>query len=99
MPTIFSAFLFATALLSVNINAETIYIPEHYVPIGQQAADKQAMNRPERGLTKNQVKKMFGAPEEQRQAVGQPPISSWKYDDFTVYFEGNTVLHSVLIDP
>lgn len=54
-----------------------------------------AMNMPERGMTKTQVERQFGNPEQTRPAVGQPPISRWVYGDFTVYFEGDYTLHAV----
>jgi hypothetical protein len=31
--------------------------------------------------------------------VGDPPISRWVYDHFTVYFEYDKVLHSVVNKP
>lgn len=71
--------------------AETIIIP-----VGQQAAEKQVLERPRRGSSKEQVKAHFGDPVSITPAVGAPPISSWEYPDFTVYFEYNHVLHSVL---
>ncbi len=71
--------------------AETVY-----VPIGQQGADKQSIARPRSGMTKTQVKNQYGEPKDWRAAVGEPPISSWVYNDFTVYFEYEHVIHSVL---
>jgi hypothetical protein len=29
-------------------------------------------------------------------AVGEPPISRWEYTGYTVYFEHDLVLHSVI---
>ncbi|MBZ2188024.1 hypothetical protein K8B33_02865 [Alcanivorax sp. JB21] len=46
-------------------------------------------------MTKTQVERNFGKPEQTRPAVGQPPISRWVYGDFTVYFEGDYTLHAV----
>lgn len=37
----------------------------------------------------------FGAPNIRVPAVGDPPISSWEYPQFTVYFEFDRALHSV----
>ena len=54
-----------------------------------------AMDMPERGMSKTQVERDLGRPEQTRPAVGQPPISRWVYDDFTVYFEGDYTLHAV----
>src|SRR5690554_745684 len=50
---------------------------------------------PERGMTQDAVRAKFGAPKRQVAPVGNPPISRWVYDDFTVYFEGSISIHSV----
>ncbi|WP_416392088.1 hypothetical protein NR756_10100 [Alloalcanivorax xenomutans] len=50
---------------------------------------------PQRGMTQNQVRAQFGAPQDTKGPVGQPPISRWGYPDYTVYFENQVVLHSV----
>jgi hypothetical protein len=51
---------------------------------------------PKRGLSKAQVEQRFGAPARQVGAVGEPPISRWIYSKFTVYFEGDRVIHAVV---
>jgi len=50
---------------------------------------------PDRGLTQDAIRAQFGAPKRQVAPVGNPPISRWIYDDFTVYFEGNFSIHAV----
>ena len=52
----------------------------------------QTVRVPARWLTKDEVENMFGAPLNKSQAVGNPPISWWEYNDCYVYFEGNRVL-------
>jgi hypothetical protein len=52
-------------------------------------------DRPGRGMTMARVETKFGAPMSRRGAVGDPPISSWEYADFTVFFEYDRVLHAV----
>lgn len=52
-------------------------------------------NAPTRGMSKQTVIKKWGAPATKHKAVGQPPISSWDYAGFSVYFEHHRVLHSV----
>lgn len=54
---------------------------------------------PMRGLNKAQVEQKFGAPTERVAAVGRPPISSWVYPSFIVYFEYDLVLHAVVTPP
>ena len=53
-------------------------------------------SRPMRGTTQAQVEAKFGSPASKRAAVGDPPISRWEYQDFTVYFEHDRVIHAVL---
>ncbi|TNE94683.1 hypothetical protein [Porticoccus sp.] len=78
-------------LLSLPLAAEQVV-----VPVGQQAAEKQALERPHRGISKERVREQFGEPLTMQNGVGEPPISSWEYSDFVVYFEHDLVLHSVL---
>lgn len=65
------------------------------VPVGEQS-QASAIARPLAGMKKDDVEEKFGAPLERKGPVGEPPISSWEYRDFTVYFEYNTVLHTVV---
>ena len=53
--------------------------------------------RPVNGLSMQQVEQRFGQAENESAAVGQPPITVWSYSDFKVYFEEQTVIHSVVI--
>lgn len=50
---------------------------------------------PRRGATMQEVEKTVGQPKQVLPAVGDPPITRWIYDAFTVYFEHNRVIHSV----
>ncbi len=54
------------------------------------------MHLPGNGLTKADVKTRFGEPAKQYAAVGDPPITRWDYDKYSVYFEYDLVLFSVL---
>lgn len=51
--------------------------------------------QPTRGATKADVMAKFGEPAGQNGPVGEPPISSWDYGSFVVYFEYDHVLHAV----
>jgi hypothetical protein len=55
-----------------------------------------ASSRPRRGITMTSVEAQFGAPTERVPAVGEPPITRWEYPGFTVFFEHDRVLHSVV---
>lgn len=69
---------------------------EIIIPVGQQSVEKQAMERPQNGINKDQVEQRFGKPSDWSDPVGEPPITSWEYANFVVYFEHDLVLHSVL---
>lgn len=59
------------------------------------AGTAQAANMPKRGEHMNHVQSAYGPPVNQYDAVGTPPITRWDYEEFSVYFEHNTVVHSV----
>jgi len=50
---------------------------------------------PARGLTQQNVVSKWGQPLGKNAPVGEPPISSWEYEPFVVYFEYDRVIHSV----
>jgi len=54
------------------------------------------MQLPTNGQSKADVEAKFGAPLNKQAAVGDPPISNWKYDTYSVYFEYDLVLFAVL---
>lgn len=51
---------------------------------------------PQRGLSMEQVRAKFGEAQHVDPAVGEPPITRWQYQGFTVYFEHRHVIHSVI---
>lgn len=67
---------------------------ELQVPVGQQGDKTQ--QRPDSGMSKQLVEDKFGVPETVKGPVGEPPITIWRYKHFTVYFEYDRVIHSVL---
>lgn len=54
------------------------------------------MDLPTNGQSKSDVEARFGAPEVKHDPVGDPPITRWQYGDYSVYFEYDLVLFSVL---
>ena len=52
--------------------------------------------RPLRGADQDSVRAQFGQPQQVIGPVGQPPITRWEYPRFTVVFEHQYVLHSVV---
>lgn len=66
------------------------------IPVGQQGDSQATSEVPTNGMTQESVESRFGSPQQRRAAVGEPPISSWVYDDYVVYFEHDRVLRTVL---
>ncbi|SHE51712.1 hypothetical protein SAMN04487965_0062 [Microbulbifer donghaiensis] len=77
-----------TLLLTVGVQAETIEIP-----VGAQGGDTHVEQV--RGLKKDEVTARLGEPVSIQGPIGDPAISRWEYADFYVYFEWETVLHTV----
>ena len=63
------------------------------IPGNTPAMDKQMM--PKRGISMDAVLGEFGEPDERYGPVGEPAITEWVYGSFRVYFEHQTVLHTV----
>jgi hypothetical protein len=70
--------------------AETVVIN------GQVRIEQNSVAHPTRGTTMHQVEAKFGAPQKRYPAVGKPPITRWDYPSFSVFFEYNRVVHSVV---
>lgn len=77
--------------------ADTLDMPNAATAQGENDSLEVAM--PARGMSMQRVESRYGRPAGKDPAVGEPPISRWSYDDYTVYFEGNYVIHSVLDRP
>jgi hypothetical protein len=52
--------------------------------------------RPTSGQSMDKVRSLFGEPAETKPAVGDPPITRWIYNNFTVYFEHDRVINTVV---
>lgn len=81
--------IMAIVALGMTATADVVKIGN-----GQPVVMKQA-EQPTRGMSQQQVSKRFGAPRSKHPAVGKPPIIRWDYPSYSVYFEGNYVLHAV----
>jgi hypothetical protein len=62
----------------------------------ERVRESQAVPMPKRGATMDQVRAQFGEPLESQGPVGQPPITTWRYHDISVYFEKKWVINSVV---
>ncbi len=54
------------------------------------------MQLPVNGQSKADVSAKYGSPAKKSSAVGDPPISRWDFDTYSVYFEYDLVLFTVL---
>ncbi len=84
------AITLTNGLLGGTLAAEQITLP-----LGEQTRQSE-LQLPQRGMHKDAVQREFGNPEEITDAVGDPPISQWRYADYVVYFEGNWVIRAVV---
>ena len=69
---------------------------ERTVVAAAQGVSPEVPMAPRNYMTMAAVTEMFGEPENQAPAVGQPPITRWYYPGYTVYFEYDRVITSVL---
>lgn len=84
-----------TCLLAASFHIQSAVADELRIPVGEQANTQAKIDMPTHGMNKERVRSLFGDPIEEVTPKGQPPISRWKYQEFTVYFDSNTVIHSV----
>jgi hypothetical protein len=52
---------------------------------------------PSKGMQMNQVESKYGVPLQRKGPIGEPPITIWKYEKFSVYFEHQHVIHAVVL--
>lgn len=78
----------AGGLLSVPAQADVLLIEE--------VRERMKRDLPGNGLSRSEVERRYGAPAERRAPVGDPPITRWVYEDYSVYFEYDLVIESVL---
>lgn len=82
-------------MVGFTINLHSSIAEDIRIPIGEQAKDQIPVDMPAKGMSKERVRNLFGEPLEDVPAKGKPPISRWKYKEFTVYFDGTAVIHCV----
>jgi hypothetical protein len=88
-----------TVLAAVGIACGLTLAPSfaQNLQMAEPPAAQAAAAAPARGLSMADVESRYGAPAERYAAVGQPPITRWVYPSFVVYFEYQTVVHTVRI--
>ncbi len=74
---------------TLQVNAQVVKTP------GSNAQVVVNSSMPHRGLSKLQVENRFGQPSTKEGPVGNPSIYRWNYNNYSVFFENNIVIHSV----
>lgn len=88
MPVRYKFMLAFALIITASVQADSLSIPGHF-------DSTSTIVMPKRGISMDQVLSEFGEPIRRIDPVGEPPISEWDYGDFRVYFEYQTVLHTV----
>ncbi|MGV6827560.1 MAG: hypothetical protein ACWA5Q_11350 [bacterium] len=94
MRSCFSILLSGALVLGAStVTADTLMVDA----ISQDPPNTESgLMRPKNGMTMDEVKKSSGENFSANGPVGDPPITSWTYDRFTVYFEYDRVITSVV---
>lgn len=62
----------------------------------EEVRQAEKMELPYNGMTMAEVRSHYGEPVRTHAPVGDPPITRWDYKDWSVYFEYDRVLSTVL---
>jgi hypothetical protein len=62
----------------------------------EEVRQAERMDLPENGQSMDDVRARFGDPASKNAAVGDPPITRWDFERFSVYYEYGLVLFTVL---
>ena len=82
-----------TALMAAPVHAEVLLLDA----IKQAPANApDGIPRPSRAMTMKQVRAQFGDPVKEHPWVGNPPITRWDYPEYSVFFENDLVLETVV---
>ena len=87
---LFTGVFLAASCLPLAATADVLVLDE--------VRQVEKMDLPKNGLSKAEVESRFGAPSKRHNAVGEPPITRWDYGSYSVYFEYDVVLFSVLTE-
>ncbi|MET0069127.1 MAG: hypothetical protein ABW096_03755 [Candidatus Thiodiazotropha sp.] len=88
--TLYAAII---CLLALPASADVLLIESiHSVPINSE----EGIPRPKRSMSMDQVTQRYGQPVTAYPSVGEPPITRWDYSGYSVFFEYDLVLTSVV---
>ena len=90
------------AVLCASLAVTGLAVADTVVVDDQVAVKPSSVQTPKRGSTMADVEKRFGAPTERHPTVSspgtahQPPITRWDYSGFSVFFERDRVIDTVV---
>ncbi|MEN8170955.1 MAG: hypothetical protein ABFS08_12100 [Pseudomonadota bacterium] len=90
--SLISATLLLTLAAAAPASADTLQLPQ----TGPTTPVPAGMEVPVRGMHMEQVELMYGKPPSISPPVGDPPITTWGYPGYSVYFEYSYVIQSVV---
>jgi len=85
-----------TRIVLALLLAFTIQAADADVLLIDEVRQSESMQLPVNGQNKADIEAKFGSPAKKHAAIGDPPISRWEYDRYSVYFEHDLVLFTVL---
>ena len=94
-PTSYRFIVLLSACIGATFALASAAMAQEQTAAAQSTAAS-APTHPARGSTMETVKAKFGAPTQEAPAVGRPPITRWEYPGYTVFFENDKVLHTVI---
>lgn len=88
-----AALALAMSGVAMTANADTLLMDTIQ---SAPANSKSGLQRPRSGASMATVRSQFGEPSSVKSAVGDPPITRWVYPSYTVYFEHENVIDTVV---
>ena len=83
-------------MLVLTMGLAQLDIAQADVLLIEEVRQSDRMSLPVNGMSKDDVRARFGEPVQIHDAIGDPPITQWAYDTWSVYFEYKVVLFTVL---
>jgi len=85
-----------TLMLTLIIGLAPFGLLSADVLLIEEVRQAERMDVPDNGMSMDAVRARFGDPANKSAAVGDPPITRWDYDSWSVYYEYSLVLFTVL---
>lgn len=88
--------LVVTTLIGALLGLVPVRSANADVLLIEEVRQSERMQLPVNGMNKADVRGRYGEPVNSQAPVGDPPITRWDYDGWSVYFEYDLVLFTVL---